>query len=142
MTKIDFFAFCLIWAIFGQKIFFFQKKKKSKNFFLRKKIQNHLLVIGWSYRPQNISKGFREQVETVFYQFRKKNFSEFFIENLAFFSIAQNGQLWSFFAHRSFFFQKLEQMSEILVAVVSFCDLSLFFIFILKKEIFFSNALL
>ena len=66
--------------------FFFEKKNSifhKKNVFL-KKFQMHLLVIGWSYRHQNTSKGLREQVETIFDQFRKIFFSEFLIENRVF----------------------------------------------------------
>ena len=69
------------------QIFFWKKKFpffSQKNLFL-KKFQMHLLVIGWSYRHQNTSKGLREQVETIFDQFRKIFFSEFLIENRVFF---------------------------------------------------------
>ena len=66
---------------FSKKNFhFFQKKIFSKKF------QMHLLVIGWSYRHQNTSKDLREQVETIFDQFRKIFFSEFLIENRVFFA--------------------------------------------------------
>jgi hypothetical protein len=107
----------------------------------------HLLVIGWSYRHPNTSKGLREQVETIFDQFRKIFFSEFLIENLVFFGgfldfwffQTTHCPKWATVAiccTQKFFFRKLQQISEILVVVVSFCDLSLFLYLYLKRSNF------
>ena len=88
----------------------------------------HLLVIGWSYRYQNTSKGFREQVKSIFEQFWKIFFSNFLVENWAFFACfclffgtqTTNCPKWAMvdiFCPRKFFFQKLQLKPEILVVL-------------------------
>ena len=89
----------------------------------------------------------REQVETIFDQFRKIFFSEFLIENLVFFAFFFD--FWFFqtthcpkwatvviCCTQKFFFRKLQQISDILVVVASLCDLSLFFYLSLKRSNF------
>ena len=96
---------------------------KQKNFrffsFFWKKIQRHVWVIGWSYRYQNTSKGFGEQVETILDQFWKKFFSEILIENRAFFAI-----FFLIFALKNHILPKMDNYGHFLPTEVFFSKTS------------------